>query len=258
MDFIYTAGTYKDLANYMGLSDKTFQDQAAIAITTTSAGRAIIAAAIGNSGISNTDIDASTILSQAYRTKEDNILTSINPIFYSLLDASDVYFQSVKSSSMRNYFDSKTAATTLDWISSGTAYTTGLRQFRKMYARARSEELLYPLYKVTSNGSGSTTYNSPTVIGYSSEFTSSLLELRLDVGAGSSISGTGTTVNVTAMRSNSTTTDLITVNVATGSTNGNYFAVETFGGSLQKYSSVTQIQLLGNSSTGNTFYIWTR
>ena len=26
MDFIYTAGTYKDLANYMGLSDKTFQD----------------------------------------------------------------------------------------------------------------------------------------------------------------------------------------------------------------------------------------
>ena len=61
MDFIYTAGTYKDLANYMGLSDKTFQDQAAIAITTTSAGRAIIAAAIGNSGISNTDIDASTI-----------------------------------------------------------------------------------------------------------------------------------------------------------------------------------------------------
>ena len=258
MDFIYTAGTYKDLANNIGLSDKTFQDQAAIAITTTSAGRAIIAAAIGNSGISNTDIDASTILSQAYRTKEDNILTSINPIFYSLLDASDIYFQSVKSSSLRNYFNSKSAATTLDWISSGTAYTTGLQQFRKMYARARSEELLYPLYKVTSNGSGSTTYNSPTVIGYSSDFTSSLLELRLDVGVGSSISGTGTTVNVTAMRSNSTSTDLITVNVSTGSTNGNYFAVETFGGSLQKYSSVTQSQLLGNSSVGNTFYIWTR
>ena len=258
MDFIYTSGTFKDLANYVGLSDKLFQDQAAIAITTTAAGRAIIAAAIGNSQISNTDIDASTVFAQAYRTKEDNILSSVNPIFYSLIDAADIYFQSVKSSTMRNYFDSKTAATTLDWISSGTAYTTGLSQFRKMYARAMTEELLYPLYKVTSNGTGSTVYTSPTVIGYSSNFTSSLLELRLDVGVGSSITGTGTTVNVTAMRANSTTTDLITVNVATGSTNGNYFAIEPYTGSLQKYSSVTQIQLLGNSSTGNTFYIWTR
>ena len=43
MGFVYTSATFKDLANYMGLSDKLFQDQAAIAITTTSTGRALIA-----------------------------------------------------------------------------------------------------------------------------------------------------------------------------------------------------------------------
>jgi hypothetical protein len=148
---------------------------------------------------------------------------------------------------MRNYFDSKSTATTLDFVSSGTAQTTGLLAFRKMYSRTQNQELIFKAYYCKQTVAADTTYNvgsGVTAYGYSSDFTSSAFEVRLATKVTNSTSLTVTGVLDTG---NSTS---VTVTVGAGTS---YSDVLT----NQKFTSLTSLGI-GTSLSGNTVEIWTR
>ena len=138
MAFVYQPAVFKEIANSMGLADKNLQDQLDSTIVGSGVSQLIssrnrIAASIGDSTISSSDFDASTILGQVFRAKEVGISTSLNTVYSSIITGVNTYFSSVTSKTMRNYYDCRTANTTIDFVSAGTSYTTGLLAFRKLY-----------------------------------------------------------------------------------------------------------------------------
>ena len=247
MAFIYQPAVFKEIANSMGLADKNLQDQLDSTIVGSGVSQLIssrnrIAACIADSSITTTDFDASTVLGQVFRTKESGISTSLNTIYSSIITGVNTYFTSNFSKTMRNYYDSKTTNTTLDFVSAGTSYTTGLTAFRKLYTRIQSEELIFKLYTVAT--SGTTASLTPTAYGYSSVFTSSSLEIRL---AGNV--GTATTFTVTGNLSTGTPTTL-SVTVGSGTSTANV-------GDTQKFSSLSIFGVPASIGT-TTIEIWTR
>ena len=247
MAFVYQPTVFREIANSMGLADKNLQDEldatiAGSGVSLLISSRNRIAACIGDSTISSVDFDASTILGQVFRTKEAGISTSLNPIFSSVITGMNTYFSSVTAKTMRNYYDSKTTNTSIDFVASGTAYTTGLLAFRKLYTRVQSEELIFKLYSATT--SGITTSIVPSAYGYSSSFTNSSLEIRLMGNV-----GTATTFTVTGdLTTGSPST--ISVTVGSGSSTANV-------GTTQKFKNVSVLGV--PSSIGSTTVeIWTR
>ena len=200
MAYVYQPATFKSMANLMGLADKNFQTQLSITQAGTAAShildtREYVTASIGDTTIANTDLDASTILLQAYRDKESSLSREVNTIVSSLLTSVNNYFTTVTSKTMRNYFNSKSTATTLDFVSSGTAFTTGLAAFRTMYSRTQNQELIYKAYYCRQTVASDTTYtvgSGVTAYGYSSDFTSSAFEVRLSTNVTNSTSLTVT------------------------------------------------------------------
>jgi hypothetical protein len=250
MGNIYDSSTFKEIANVLGLSDKQFQDQLSVTAGTAASylqlGRQFVYDTFPDSA-SNSVLDAATLLGQTYRLKENSLSSTINPVFGQVMDGINTYFNTTKSKTMRNYFDSKTADTTIDFVSSGTAYTTGLSFFRAFYSRYKNEELIYKLYSLTGVAS---TSGTATSYGHSSNFTSSLIELRL----GDAVSGSACTFVITATRP-SGTTDTITTTVGAG------ISITSINGSIT-YSSVSSIQVPANFTTStpnlNPIEIWTR
>ena len=250
MGNIYDSSTFKDIANVLGLSDKQFQDQLIVTAGTAASylqlGRQFVYDTFPDSA-SNSVLDAATLLGQTYRQKETSLSSTINPVFGQVMDGINTYFNTTKSKTMRNYFNSKTTDTTLDFVSSGTAYTTGLSFFRAFYSRYKNEELIYELYTLTGVAS---TSGTATSYGHDSNFTSSLIELRL----GDSVSGSACTFVITATRPTGTT-DTITTTVGAG------ISITSINGSIT-YSSVSSIQVPANFTTStpnlNPIQIWTR
>ena len=75
MAFIYDSTTFKTIANYLGIADKNLRDELDIlivgsGISLITDSRDLVSAAIGDSSIGNTDLDASATLLQAFRAKE--------------------------------------------------------------------------------------------------------------------------------------------------------------------------------------------
>lgn len=252
MAYIYQPATFKSMANLMGLADKNFQDQLSLTTAGTAAShildtREFVTSSIGDTTISNTDLDASTLLLQAYRDKESSLSREVNTIISSLITPINSYFSSVTGKTMRNYYDSKSTATTLDFVSSGTAQTTGLLAFRKMYSRTQNQELIYKLYNCQQTISTNTTYtvgSGITAYGYSSDFTSSAFEVRLASNVANSTSLTVTGVLDTG---NSTS---VTVTIGAGTSSSDVVT-------NQKFTSLTSLGL-GTSLSGNRVEIWTR
>jgi hypothetical protein len=247
MAFVYQPAVFKEIANSMGLADKNLQDQLDSTIVGSGVSQLIssrnrIASAIGDSTISSTDFDASTILGQVFRSKEVGISTSLNTIYSSIITGMNTYFSSVTSKTMRNYYDGKSTATTLDFVSAGTSYTTGLASFRKLYSRIQSEELIYKLYSVTT--SGATTSIVPTSYGYSSSFTNSSLEIRLlgIVGAATTFTVSGDTTTGSPLS--------LSVTVGAGTSLANV-------GTTQKFYNVSVLGVPASIGT-TTVEIWTR
>jgi hypothetical protein len=240
------------MANLMGLADKNFQDQLSIVNAGTAASHIIdtrdyITASIGDTTITNTDLDASTLLLQAFRGKESSLSYEVNSIISSLLSSINTYYTTVTAKTMRNYYDCKSTATTIDFVSSGTAFTTGLTAFRKMYSRTQNQELIYKAYYCKQTVVADTTYNvgsGVTAYGFTSDFTSSAFEVRLATKVTNSTSLTVTGVLETG---NSTS---VTVTVGAGTS---YSDVVT----NQKFISLSSLGL-GTSLSGNTVEIWTR
>jgi hypothetical protein len=247
MAFIYQPTVFREIANSMGLADKNLQDQLDSTIVGSGVSQLVssrnrIAACIGDFTISSVDFDASTILGQVFRAKEAGISTSLNSIYSSIITGVNTYFSSVTSKTMRNYYDCKTANTSIDFVATGTGYTTGLLAFRKLYTRSQSEELIFKLYSVTT--SGVTTSIVPTAYGYSTSFTNSSLELRLFGNV-----GTATTFTVTG---DTTLGTPATISVTVGS--GTSTAIV---GTTQKFYNVSVLGVPASIGT-TTVEIWTR
>ncbi len=247
MAFIYQASVLKDIANEVGLAEKNLQDQLNVSLAGSGLSylklsRDRIAASIGDTTITSSDFDASTLLAQVFRTKESGLSTSLNSIYSSIISGLNTYFSSVTTKTMRNYYDSKTPTTTLDFVSSGTAYTTGLEAFRKLYSRTVSEELIYAAYTLTSGGSAASI--TPTAYGWNSNFTNSLMELRIAHAV-----GTATTFTVTGVLTTGSPTS-ISVTVGSGTSSANV-------GTTQKFTSITVVGVPASIGS-TTVQVWTR
>lgn len=247
MAFVYQPAVFKEIANSMGLADKNLQDQLDSTIVGSGVSQLIssrnrIAASIGDTTISSTDFDASTVLGQVFRSREVGISTSLNTVYSSIITGVNTYFSSVTTKTMRNYFDCRTANTTIDFVSAGTSYTTGLLAFRKLYSRIQSEELIYKLYTVPTTGV--TTSIVPTAYGYNSSFTSSYLEVRLAGAVGSA-----TTFTVSGDLTTGSPTSL-SVTVGAGSSSA-------YVGTTQRFYNVSVLGVPASIGT-TTVEIWTR
>ena len=252
MAYVYQPATFKSMANLMGLADKNFQTQLSITQAGTAAShlldtREYVTASIGDTTISNTDLDASVILLQAYRDKESSLSREVNTIVSSLFTSVNNYFITNTAKTMRNYYNSKSTATILDFVSSGTAFTTGLAAFRTMYSRTQNQELIYKAYFCRQTLATDTTYtvgSGVTAYGYSSDFTSSAFEVRL-----SSNVTNNTSLTVTGVLDTGNSTS-VTVTVGAGTSFSDVLT-------NQKFTSLTSLGI-GSSLSNNTVEIWTR
>ncbi len=249
MAYVYQAGVFTSIAINIGLADKQLQDELALvagtALSYTKTARNYVTTSFDSSS-TDSNTDATTILTQAFRNTENSLTSTLNPFYSSTLVSLNNYFSTIVGSSFRDYFNSKTTTTTIDFSSSATGYSS----FRDVYRRTYSNELIYRLYN----------YNSSSVLSSTAGtfgFAGSLLEIRKF-----SNSGTAGTIIISAIRTSDSGTDTITIPVNSGVANTYYNAVTT-PGSNTRYSRVSAVSVNSfTSSAGagaaSTFEIWTR
>ena len=249
MAYVYQAGVFTSIAINIGLADKQLQDElslvAGTALSYTKTARNYVTTSFDSSS-TDTNTDATTVLTQAFRNTENSLTSTLSPFYSSTLVSLNNYFSTIVGSSFRDYFNSKTATTTIDFSSSATGYSS----FRDVYRRTYSNELIYRLYN----------YNSSSVLSSTAGtfgFAGSLLEIRKF-----SNSGTAGTIILSAIRTSDNGTDTIRIPVNSGVATSYYSAVTTPGSST-RYSRVSAVSVNGFSSTAgagaaSTFEIWTR
>jgi hypothetical protein len=250
MAYVYQAGVFTSIAINVGLADKQLQDQlllvAGTAASYTKTSRDFVATSLDSSS-TNANTDATTILIQAFRNTENSLSSTISPFYSSTLVSLNNYFSSIVGASFRDYFNSKTTATTIDFAATSPASSaTGFSSFRSLYRRTYSNELIYKLYNYNSSAVFSSTAGT---FG----FAGSLLEIRKFGN-----SATGGTITLSAIRSSDSGTDTIIVPINSGTATSYYNAVTT-PGSNTRYSKVNSVTVDGLATgTGRTFEIWTR
>jgi hypothetical protein len=251
MAYVYQAGVFTSIAINLGLADKQLQDQlklvAGTAASYTKTSRDYVATSLDSSS-TNANTDATTILIQAFRNTENSLSSTISPFYSSTLVSLNNYFSSIVGASFRDYFDSKSVATTIDFAPTSPATSaTGYSSFRDTYRRTYSNELIYKLYNY--NGTGTTLASSGGTFG----FAGSLLEIRKFGN-----SATGGTITLSAIRSSDSGTDTLIIPINSGTATSYYNAVTT-PGSNTRYSKVNSVSVDGLATgTGRTFEIWTR
>ena len=249
MPYVYQAGVFTSIAINIGLADKQLQDQlklvAGTAASYTKTARDFVATSLDASS-SDSNTDATTVLIQNFRNTETSLSSTISPFYSSTLVSLDNYFSTLVGSSFRDYFNSKSAATRIDFTTTSPALSaTGYSSFRDTYRRTYNNELIYRLYYYVS----STLSSTAGTFG----FAGSLLEIRKF-----SNSGTAGTIILSAVRTFDSGTDTITIPINSGVATTYYNAV-TAPGSNTRYSKVTAVNVNGfQSAAGATFEIWTR
>ena len=254
MPYVYQAGVFTSIAINIGLADKQLQDElilvAGTAASYTKTARDYVATSLDSSS-TDANTDATTILIQNFRYTETSLSSTLSPLYSSTLLSLDNYFASIVGSTFRDYFNSKSAATTIDFAPTSPASSaTGYSSFRDTYRRTYSSELIYRIYN----------YNSSSVLSSTAGtfgFAGSLLEIRKF-----SNSGTAGTIILSAIRTSDSGTDTIRIPVNSGVATSYYSAVTTPGSST-RYSRVSAVSVNGFSSTAgagaaSTFEIWTR
>ena len=244
MAYVYQAGVFTSIATNIGLADYQLQNQLALvsgtALSYTKTARNYVTTSF-DSGSTDANTDATTILTQAFRNTENSLVSTLNPFYSSTLVSLNNYFGTIVGSSFRDYFNSKTAATTIDFSSSATGYSS----FRDVYRRTYNNELIYRVYNYDSSGNFSSTAGT---FGFSG----SLLEIRKFGN-----SGTAGTIILSAIRTSDSGTDTLTIPVNAGVATTYYDAV-TNPGSNTRYSKVTAVSVNSISGSGASFEIWTR
>jgi hypothetical protein len=251
MAYVYQAGVFTSIAINIGLADKQLQDQlklvAGTAASYTKTARDYVATSIDSSS-SDSNTDATTLLIQNFRNTETSLSSTINPFYSSTLVSLNNYFSTIVGSSFRDYFDSKTATTRIDYTtSSPSSAATGYSSFRDLYRRTYSNELIYRLYNYIGTGT------SLASTGGTFGFAGSLLEIRKFGN-----SGTAGTIILSAIRTSDSGTDTLTIPINAGVATSYYNAVSA-PGSNTRYSRVSAVSVNSfSSSAGATFEIWTR
>jgi hypothetical protein len=254
MAYVYQAGVFTSIAINIGLADYQLQSElvlvAGTALSYTKTARNLVTTSFDSSS-TDANTDATTVLTQAFRNTENSLISTLNPFYSSTLVSLNNYFSTLVGSSFRDYFDSKTVATTIDFNpTTPVSSATGFSSFRDVYRRTYSNELLYRLYN----------YNSSSVLSSTAGtfgFAGSLLEIRKY-----SNSGTAGTIILSAIRTTDSGTDTLTIPVNSGIATSYYNAVSV-PGSNTRYSRVTAVAVNGFSSgagagAASTFEIWTR
>ena len=251
MAYVYQAGIFTSIAINIGLADKQLQDElllvAGTAASYTKTSRDFVATSLDSSS-SDSNTDATTILIQNFRNTETSLQSTISPFYSSTLVSLDNYFFTIVGSSFRDYFNSKSAATRIDYTTSSPASSaTGYSSFRDTYRRTYNNELIYKLYNYI--GTGTTLASTGGTFG----FAGSLLEIRKFGN-----SSTGGTIILSATRTSDNGTDTITIPVNSGVATSYYNAVVAPGNNT-RYSKVNAVSVNSfSSSAGATFEIWTR
>jgi hypothetical protein len=251
MAYVYQAGVFTSIAINLGLADKQLQDQlllvAGTAASYTKNARDFVTTSLDSSS-TNANTDATTSLIQAFRSTETSLTSTINPFYSSTLLSLNSYFSTIVGASFRDYFNSKTTATTINFAPTTPASSaTGFSSFRDLYRRTYSNELIFKLYDYT--GSGTTLASTAGTFGFSG----SLLEIRKYGN-----SGFAGTITLSAIRAIDSGTDTIVVPINAGVATTYYNAV-TISGNSTKYSRVNAVAVNSfSSSAGSTFEIWVR
>ena len=244
MAYVYQAGVFTSIAINIGLADKQLQDQlklvAGTAASYTKTARDYVATSL-DVNATNANTDATTVLIQNFRNTETSLSSTLSPFYSSTLISLDNYFFTIVGSSYRDYFNSKSTATRIDFSSSSTGYSS----FRDVYRRTYNNELIYRVYNYDSSGNFSSTAGT---FGFSG----SLLEIRKFGN-----SGTAGTIILSAIRTSDSGTDTLTIPVNAGVATTYYNAV-TNPGSNTRYSKVTAVSVNSISGSGASFEIWTR
>jgi hypothetical protein len=249
MAYVYQAGVFTSIAINIGLADKQLQDQlllvAGTAASYTKTARNIISTSIDN-GSTDANTDATLVLTQSFRNTETSLSGTISPIYTGTLISLNTYFSSIAANNFRDYFDSKTAATTINFIQTSPSSTaTGYSSFRDIYRRTYSNELIYKLYD----------YNPPTLSSTAGTFgfAGSLLEIRKF-----GYSGAAGTITLSAVRYVDSATETLVVPINSGLAT-TYYQAALAPGSTTRYIRVNSVSVTGlDSGTGRTFEIWTR
>ena len=251
MPDVYQADVFTSIAINIGLADYQLQSQLALvagsALSYTKTARNSVTTSLDASS-TDANTDATTVLTQAFRNTENSLTSTLSPFYSSTLVSLNNYFGTIVGASFRDYFDSKTSTTRIDFTTTTPASSaTGYSSFRDVYRRTYSSELIYRLYNYI--GSGTTLASTAGTFG----FAGSLLEIRKF-----SNSGTAGTIILSATRTSDSGTDTITVPVNSGVATTYYNAVTT-PGSNTRYSRVSAVSVNSfSSSAGSTFEIWTR
>ena len=150
MAYVYQAGVFTSIAINLGLADKQLQDQlllvAGTAASYTKTARDYVATSLDSSS-TNANTDATIILIQGFRNTETSLTSTINPFYSSTLSSLNNYFSSIVGASFRDYFNSKTVTTTINFATTTpTTSATGYSSFRDLYRRTYNNELIYKLY----------------------------------------------------------------------------------------------------------------
>ena len=254
MAYVYQAGVFTSIAINIGLADYQLQSELALvagsALSYTKTARNLVTTSLDSSS-TDANTDATTVLTQAFRNTENSLTSTISPFYSSTLVSLSNYFATIVGSSFRDYFDSKSTATTVDFtLTTPASSATGLSSFRDVYRRTYLSELIYRLYN----------YNSSSVLSSTAGtfgFAGSLLEIRKF-----SNSGTAGTIILSAIRTSDSGTDTLTIPINAGVATSYYNAVTT-PGSNTRYSRVSAVSVNGFSSgagagVASTFEIWTR
>ena len=119
MPYVYQAGVFTSIAINLGLADKQFQDElrfvAGTAASYTRTARDFIIDSMDSSS-TNANTDATLVLSQAVRNTETSLPAQLDPVYSGTLGALNSYFNTVVSSTFRDYFNSKSADTTINFV----------------------------------------------------------------------------------------------------------------------------------------------
>ena len=250
MAYVYQAGVFTSIAINLGLADKQLQDQllliAGTAASYTKTARDYVSTSL-DANATNANTDQTTLLIQAFRNTETSLSYTISPFYSSTLLSLDSYFTSIVGASFRDYFNSKTSTTRIDFAPTTPASSaTGFSSFRDLYRRTYSNELIYRLYN----------YNSSDVLSSTAGtfgFAGSLLEIRKFGN-----SGAAGTITLSAIRATDNGTDTLKVQINSGVAT-TYYNPTTISGSNIKYIRVNAATVEGlDSGTGRTFEIWVR
>jgi hypothetical protein len=238
MAFVYEASVFAGITTSLGTCDAFLQVAAAgfatSGLSQLQTSRLSIADSISDNSITDADFDATTTLAAAFRSAESNSPSSTASNYNGALTSLNTYFTTITGSNIKDYWTSKSASRSITFNDN----------FRAMYRRVNSTELIQKLYSCTMPAAGSTTVL--TSVGTTTNMIPALLEVRTDTAIGSSF-----VANFTCVKSGGGT-DLVALTVEAGTGLSTYYNI----GGTQGYLYISSFSATG--SNGNVISVWTR